>query len=251
MKKWFVVLLLVVLSGCATKSERAGVDVKKAAEANAALGGAYLARGQYEVALRKLNRALEYDEENVDAHHYLGELYRRVGDNDLAQVHYLKALELTPDNSALKNNYGVFLCSTESYEKAKKYFDEVLEDSIYKEKDQVYENIGLCALQKGNVLLAERNFEKGLKLNQNLPRALLGMAQIEFDKQHIKQATSYLNRYNSIAQHTAQSLWLGILIEKRNGNKSKVGTYSVYLKDKFPDSKETKLLKKMEKRRWN
>lgn len=249
MKKWFAVLLLMVLTGCAAKTERAGVDNKKASEANSALGAAYLTSGQNEVAMRKLQRALEYDDENVDAHHYLGELYRRLGEKELAQSHFQKALDLAPDDSALKNNYGVFLCGAESYEKAKKYFNEVLDDPLYKDKDRVYENIGLCAQDKGNILLAEKNFKQALKMNPDLAGALLGMAQIEFDKQNIKKATEHLNRYNTIAPHTPQSLWLGILIEKRNGNKSKVGTYSVYLKERFPNAKETALLKKMESRR--
>ena len=81
-----------------------------------------------------------------------------------------------------------------------------------------------------------------------MPASLLGLAQIEFDKQHIKIAASYLDRYNKIAPHTPQSLWLGVLIERKRGHKGKAGSYAVFLKGKFPESKEAMLLEKLERR---
>ena len=239
---------MVSLIGCAAKTERAGIDVKKASIANTDLGVAYLSRGKNNVAMIKLKKALAYDDENANAHHYIAELYRRLGENDLANKHFKEAMDLADEDSSIKNNYGIFLCGIGSYDEALKLFKEVLTDPLYKDTGKVYENMGICTQQQGNILLAGKYFETALSFNKNLSAALLGMAQIEFDKKNIKGASLYLNRYNKISRHSAQSLWLGVLIERKSGHKGRAGSYAVLLKGKFPDSKEAKLLKKLERR---
>lgn len=230
------------------QTEREGVNPKKASEANAELGVAYLTRGNYEYAMNKLKKALAYDDDNAKAHHYIAELYRRLGENDLASEHFKEAMNLEDEDSSIKNNYGIFLCGIGSYEKGMNLLTAALTDPLYKEKGRVYENMGICTQNQGNIKLAEEHFRKALTLDENLPASLLGMAQIEFDKQNIKSAATYLNRYNKISQHTAQSLWLGVLIERKSGRKGRAGSYAVLLKGKFPDSKEAKLLQKLERR---
>ena len=238
-------LFVLLLNGCASQAERAGVNYKKASIANSELGVAYLAQGQNKVAMGKLKKAIAYDAENANAHHYIAELYRRLEQNELAAEHFTKALELKPKDSSIKNNYAVFLCGIGSFDKGMNLLTGVLADPLYSNKDQAYENMGLCAEKQGNVQVAESHFLTALKLNRNLPNSLLGMAKIEFDKQNIKSATSYFEKHNKISRHTPQSLWLGVLIERKNGRKGQSGSYAVLLKGRFPDSKEAKFLKKL------
>ena len=241
-------VFLLVITGCASQIERAGVSHKKASAANSELGVAYLAQGKHKVAMLKLKKALAFDDENVDAHHYIAELYRRLGQNDLANKHFQAALELDDKDSAIKNNYGIFLCGNGSYEKGQKLFSKVLEDPLYGDKGQVYENMGLCAEKQGNIFTSEKYFETALKFNKNLPAALLGLAQITFDKKNIQQATIYLNRHKKFANATAQSIWLELLIAQKKGRKGKVGSMAIKLKQNFPNSKEVTLLKKLKLR---
>lgn len=238
-------IFVLILTGCTTQTERAGVNNKAASVANAELGVAYLAQGQNKVAMVKLKKAIAYDDENADAHHYIAELYRRLEQNDLSGKHFQKALELKSNDTSIKNNYAIYLCGIGDYDKGLSLLSSVLADPLYRNKDQAYENMGLCAEKQGNVHVAESYFLTALKLNRNLPNSLLGMAKIEFDKQNIQSATTYFERYNKIASHTPQSLWLGVLIERKNGRKGQSGSYAVLLKGRFPDSKEAKYLKKL------
>lgn len=238
-------LFALIVSGCSMTTQREGVDNKKAAVANTELGVAYLSRGQYQTAMDKLKKALEYDDDNADAHHYIADLYRRLEQNDLAAKHFNQALDLDKDNSSLKNNYAIFLCGTGSYEKGIQYLNEVLLDPLYRDKGQAYENMGLCAGKQGNIRNAEEYYISALKFNMNSPSALLGLAQIAFDKRNIKAASDYLNRHNKISRPTAQSLWLGILIARKQGLKGKAGSMAIKLKSYFPDSKEAKYLEKL------
>jgi len=241
-------LFFLVVSGCASKPERIGVDPKKVSVANTELGVAYLTKGKYKVAMSKLKKALAFDDDNADAHHYIAELYRRLEENKLAEEHFNKALDLTEEDSSIKNNYGIFLCGTGSYEKGLKLLNEVLEDPLYADKGRAYENMGLCAEKQGNILNAELYYGTALKFNKRLPSALLGLAQIEFDKNKIKEATVYLAGHNKVARPTSQSLWLELLIARKKGLKGRVGSIAVKLKQYYPSSKEAKLLKKLKLR---
>ncbi len=238
-------LFLFIVSGCATKTERAGLDHKKIAVANTELGVAYLAQGKYENAMLKLKKALKHDSDNSNAHHYIAELYRRLQQNDLADEHFRRAMELNEEDSSIQNNYGIFLCGIGSYEEGLKLLNKVLVDPLYSNKGQVYENMGLCVEKQGNVKHTEKYFETALKFNNRLPSALLGLAQINFDKGKINAASDYLTRHYKIAKPTSKSLWLELLVARKKGLKGRAGSLAIKLKQYFPDSQETKLLRKL------
>jgi type IV pilus assembly protein PilF len=163
----------------------------------------------------------------------------------LANQHFKKALDLDENDSSIKNNYGIFLCGTGSYEKGLNLLNIVLTDPLYANKGQVYENMGLCAEKKGNIRNAEKYFETALKFNKKSPSALLGLAQIVFDKRNVNAAADYLKRHNKVARQTSQSLWLGLLIARKKGYKGRMGSMAIKLKQYFPDSKEVKHLQRL------
>jgi len=238
--------LSIAISACVSSSGLSGDESKRAAAINAQLGVGYLRQGKYEIAKQKLDKALEQDPDNGNIHHYMAELYRRLNEPTLAEKHFQIAMNQNEDDFALLNNYAVFLCGNKEYKKATEYFDKVLTDPVYQRKDLVYENMGLCSKSQGNLFLAEKHFDKALGMNSKLPITIINLAQISFDKQQIAQANFHYKRYLKIARQTAQSLWLGYLLEKQNGNANMAGRYAILLKGKFPDSKEARLLRKLE-----
>lgn len=240
------IIIAFFLTACVSEPQRENEDINDASDYNAQLGLAYINQGRYDIALAKLKKSIEQNPDNAVAQHYIAELYRRLGEFDKAEQHFQTALDLTPKNSSLQNNYGVFLCDEKKYEEAYRYFDKVLKDPLYNAKGAVYENIGLCAQAQGNISKAEENLKFALRLNPESPKSMLAMAQISFDKQKYSTAREYYYGYLENARQTPESLWLGILLEKRSGNKNRMASYKVLLKGKYPDSKEAALLKKME-----
>ncbi|MFV1983167.1 MAG: type IV pilus biogenesis/stability protein PilW [Thiohalomonadales bacterium] len=243
----FILFTGMFVSGC-TITESSNLDLKKASGINSQLGLAYLQKGKYISANGKLLKALEQDSKNADAHLYMAELQKILKVPDKAEQHYKKALSLAPENSRIKNNYGVFLCIEGKYDESVKLFAEVLKDPLYSDKVGVYENLGICEQLKGNMHLAEKHFRHALKLDNNLPRSLLGMTQISYDSGLYKPAKRYYSRYLALARQTPESLWMGILIERKYKNKDIVESYSTILRVKHPDSKEAILLDKLEGR---
>lgn len=252
MKSRYIVFLIVLalLSGCATDQggRFGGGDMEAASRANAKLGLGYMMQGNNEIALSKLQKALEQDDDNDDAHHYLAELYNRLSEEKKADKHYKRALEITPDNSPLLNNYGVFLCRYNRFEESIAVFEKILNNPLFKSKAQTYENMGLCAIQQGNVKRAEEYFRQALMFDAKLEKSLLHLAQLSFDNQSFLSSYGFYQRYLEVGKQTPQSLWLGILLEKRKGNKNAVSSYSLLLKNKFGHTKEAELLQRMEAR---
>lgn len=241
-------LLSLALSACTTEPLNPDVNYTKAAEANAKLGVGYMNQGNYQLAMIKLTKALKFDEDNLHANHYMGELHRRLGEYKKADNYFQHALELDAGDPQLLNNYGVFLCETGRYKESETYFDKVLKDPLYKSKAKVYENLGTCAKMKGNLAESERYFRRALMMNPKLSTSLLSLAQLKFDQRNQISAYSYFQEYSKVAKQTAESLWLGVLLEKERGNRGKMASYSLRLKRQFPHSKEAELLAKLEAR---
>lgn len=243
MKFRLIVCLMtgLLLAGCSSTPSRENVDTKKAAEANAELGLQYMLNGHYEVSMEKLKTALDYDSDSVNANHYMGELYNRLGRPDDADKYYRRAVSLADNDPHLYNNYGVFLCSRKDYKKAETMFLKALEDPVYQGRTDTIENIGMCMLEKPNVKMAQEYLRKTLETDPKRPKALLGMARINFDQGNYMSTRAYLQRYNEVAAPTPETLWLGIRTERILGDRDALASYGMLLKNNFPNAAETRL----------
>ena len=250
MKKFPVIVLLltVVLAGCSSTSKPSLSEEQrnKASELNTELGLRYMAQGKLDWSMTKLTKALEQNDDNARAHHFMAELQRRLGQYDKAESHFKYALSLTPDNASLLNNYGIFQCDLKHYKEADEYFKRALEDPLYKDKGGVYENMGNCSLERGDKFEAETAFLQAIKFNPEASSALIGLAQIAYSKKLYTQSKNYYYQFLKVSNHNAKSLWLGLLLERRSGNRARVANYAMRLKGKFPDSPEARLLRRLE-----
>lgn len=75
-------------------------------------------------------------------------------------------------------------------------------------------------------------------MGDKLPRSYLALSQIEFDKQNYVKARENLQKFDEIARHTPQSLWLGIQIQRILGNKDALASYELALRKLYPYSEE-------------
>lgn len=239
MRAVFVAVVVVVLAGCA--STPPGVDPQKAAELNAELGVDYMQQGRNELAMQKLQSALKYDSDSPTANHYIAELYRRLNRPDDADHYFRKAIDLTPDDSALQNNYGVFLCEQKRFDDGAQHLLKALNDPVYPDRAQAYDNLGHCMRDKGDMTAAEKYYRDALQANPRLAGVLLEMAQLSYDNKNYISARGFLQRYGAVAPQTPVSLWLGIRIERILGNQDALASYGLALKNQFPNSEQTQL----------
>lgn len=243
-------LVIALLVGCTSTgggtygpSQNVTSDTK-AAEINMRLGLNYMQRGDYKIALDKLQRALQQDPNLPSAHNTIGLLYQRLDEMEKAEHHFKQAIQRAPDYSEAQNNYGVFLCQQSRYLESEQRFLEAMKNPLYPNVDEALENAGICVGLIPDATLSEQYFRKALQINPNLSKSLLHLAELSYLNINYVQAKSYLDRYELVSQWTARSLLLAIKIENKLGDKDAVASHDLMLRARFPDSEEALQVKK-------
>lgn len=238
-----VALLAVGCNGSAKKGDlRPSAGTNEAAMANLGLGIAYMQRGDYQRSLEKLNRAQAADPDFSGVYNAYGLLYQRLERNRDAEKNFLKAMKLDPNDSNTKNNYGRFLCHTGRSQEAETVLLEAADNPLYATPEIAITNAGICAYNNKRLEAAEQFLRRALEMNQLNPPALLHMSQLSFDRENYMSSRAYLQRYLEVSRHSAASLWMGIRIEKQLGDRDAVASYTLALKNNFPDSREAGFL---------
>ena len=241
---FFGSLVLFMLLGCASTPE---VEVSndsnnKAARINTQLGVRYLSQGNMELANIKLQRALSQDPNYPTANWVFALLKERLGEFDLAEKHYRKAISLDPNDSKAHNNYGTFLCNRKRYNEAEREFLAAVKNPLYQQADSAFVNAGVCMLKVPDKTKAVEYFEKALRTNPNHGLALYQMAIISFENKEYDLVSAYIQRFEKVSKHNAESLWIAYQSEVTLGNKGRAGDYATQLKKQYPSSKEARLL---------
>lgn len=219
---------------------------RQAAVINVQLGIAYLNKGNLKIAKQKLERALSQEPDLALAHWSYALLLQRLGSHEAAEKHFLKSIELDPQDSKARNNYGRLLCSEGRLDEAFRQFKAAVENPLYDDPGSAYTNAGICALRKPDVRLAESQFRMALKADPIQSRALYQMAKLTFGKGHFLQSRAFIQRYERSAAHTPGSLWLAYQTERNLENPQQARKYGQHLKQQYPESRETTNLLELE-----
>jgi type IV pilus assembly protein PilF len=233
--------LSLVLSACASQRPQDPYNEsksRKAAESNTALGLEYMNRGQYEVALGKLKKAVKEEPDYAPAHTVMAVLYERIGETQLAGKHYKKAYEADPKDGDVNNNYGIYLCKNGSDKQALEHFRTALDDPFYVSPSIALTNAGSCALASGDMAAANDYLREALKTEPDLPDALMNMAELQFQQENYLSARAFIQRYEASAKHSAETLLLAYRIELASGSRSSANKYKRMLETNFSDSEQ-------------
>jgi type IV pilus assembly protein PilF len=243
-------ILVLALTACSTNP--AGSDSQRArriADTNLQLGIAYMREGDYDTAMVKLQKALEADPDSATVNGTLALLYENIGENQLAEKHFKKALQLSPKDPQTHNNYGQYLCRHGEYTQALEQFKIAASDPLYPGIAASLTNAGICAGSIPDAKQAEEYFRKALEHDQNYAYALLQMADLMFTQGNNLAARAYIQRFDGVSKPSAESLWLGVRIESALGDASAAGGYALKLKNNFPKTKEADSLREWENER--
>ncbi|MCF6262504.1 MAG: type IV pilus biogenesis/stability protein PilW [Xanthomonadales bacterium] len=238
MKTWMVLTLSTLLMACASSGPipEQGKESVEGAIVNVKLATGYIQQGDYEVALDKLKRALEFDPNYATAHTVIGVLYGRIGKLELAGKHYKRATELNPHDGGVLNNYGQYLCQTQQYDAAFPYFERALEEPFYHTPESALANAGRCAIDQGDLEKAELYLRRALKKSPGYPPTLLDLAELMKLRGDNLKARAFLERFHATRQVSAQSLYMGYDIESKLGDTKASQEYRRKLIQQFPDS---------------
>lgn len=217
-------------------------DQRNRAQIHTELGAVYFGRGQLGVALEELNEAVRADSGYAPAYNMLALVYMELREDDKAEEHFRRALSLDGADSDTHNNYGWFLCQRGRIDDSIPHFMAALKNPLYATPDKPYLNAGICSRKKNNDAEAEGFLLKSVRLQPQQPQALFHLADIYFRRGNYAEAKNYITRFSRIAVPTAESLWLGVRIERKLGDRNAEASYGLQLRKNFPDSPEAQAL---------
>lgn len=208
---------------------------------NMNLGIEYMRQGAYEDALEKLNRAILAKPDFAPAYNVLGVLYQRLGDAETSESYFKKSIKLDPSDSSTYNNYALFLCEDNRIDEAETAFLTAANNPFYQTPEIALTNAGTCLLNS-QPDRSEDYFKQALDKNSKFTPSLIQLAEISYNRSEYDLAYDYFTRYKNNAEQTPKSLWLGIRLSSELGHKDDVSSYVLLLKNKFPHSKEAKVM---------
>jgi type IV pilus assembly protein PilF len=243
-----LIFALLLATGCiSTDPQKAKPQPDRASDLNLEMGTDYLRKGNLSQAKEKIDRALEQNPRNAKAQATAGVLYDRLGQTDKADSHFARAVSLDAQDPDIRNNYAVFLCQKNHFDKGEKMALEAAQNPLYKTPEIAWVNAANCARSAGDMQRAEKHLRAAVAARPKFAPALVQLAEVEFELKQYVPARAFLERYQEIGRPTPSELWLGVRIERNLGNDAGARNYAQRLKSEFPNAAETKELLESER----
>lgn len=230
--------LSINLTGCAMFGNSANT-----ADVYLQLGLRYLSMERLDLAKANLYKAVEKDDDNVQAHNGLAYLYEKLKIPGEALKHYEIAMKLDPTDLGVQNNFGRFLCDQKQYDRGMALLKQSASTPLNNRPWLALTNAGRCLMSMGQNQKAEPYFQQALLQNANYSAALAEMQKLSYLHNDFGAANEYLQRYLSTAKHTPETLWIAIHTERAQGNNELATEYQNLLLKKFPLSDEANKIK--------
>ena len=239
-----VLSIIILTSGCVSNSQSGlyggNFDHEEAAKTRMSLGLTYLQNNNYTQAKKNLDKALAFNPRSADVQYAMAYYYQLVGDNLRAEEYYETAIDLAPNDGDIANSYGAFKCQNGEYEKAKAYFFNAINNRLYANAAQTYENLALCAQSQGKLDEAIGYFQDALQHQPARGKSLFLLSELYTVSEQWELAESTLRKYERVSKVTPDSLWLAYEIAKGKGDMETATGYGEMLVSLFPESELTK-----------
>jgi type IV pilus assembly protein PilF len=238
---------IFALAGCGTTSHSSGggeeKQVNQSAKVHTELAGLYYERAQLGVALAEIEQALQADKNYAPAYGVRGLVHMSLREDKEAEEDFRHSLSLDKNDSDIHNNFGWFLCQRGREKESVPQFMAAIKNPLYATPELAYLNAGLCSKKAGNNKDAEEFLQKALLVQPKMPQALFGLAELSFASSDYFMAKKYFRDLSEKADNlTAEQLWLAVRIERKVGDRNSEASYSMQMRKRFPDARETQFL---------
>lgn len=238
-----------LLSGCATpvgagasptewQTPADDSEARRRARTRLALASGYYENGQYEVALDELKKTLQLDSGFPDAYNLGGLIYLALGDRALAVTHFQRALALNPRDADAMHNLGWLECESGRYPEAVALFERAVAVPTYAGRAKTLMAQGICEARAGQPAQAEATLMRAYELDAGNPVTGYNLSMLLFQRGDLERARFYIRRLNNSELANAESLWLGIRVEQRLGDRRAMEQLAAQLRRRFPQSRE-------------
>jgi type IV pilus assembly protein PilF len=202
------------------------------------LASGYFEQGQTTVALDEIKQALVADPNNADAYNLRGLVYMRLDDAGMAEDSFRRAIAISPRDANARHNYGWLLCQQNRYGDAAAQFTEALAVPSYPDRAKTLMTQGVCELRAGQRVQAERSLMQAYEIDAGNPVVGFNLASVLAQRDEWSRAQFYIRRVNNSASASAETLALGIKIERKLNNREAAAQLGGQLQRRFPQSRE-------------
>lgn len=136
------------------------------------------------------------------------------------------------------HNLGWLLCQQARYPEAQQFFSRALSNPLYGERAKTFLTQGLCQVRAGMREEAELSLLKSYEFDAGNPVTAYNLATLLFQRGDFVRAQFYVRRLNNSELANAESLWLGVKVERRMENREAMQQLGVQLVKRFPHSRE-------------
>lgn len=246
------VFLVAGVAGCASNTAGSGLggnraemvtdsdepEIRRRARIRLELAVGYFEQGQTTIALDELKQSLATDPNYAEAYSLRGLIYMRLNDFRFAEESFRKAIVLNPQDSNVVHNLGWLLCLQARYPESYEMFSKALSNPQYGERAKTYRALGLCQLGAGQRVEAEASLLKSHEFDAGNPVTAFNLATLMFRRGDFVRAQFYVRRLNNSELANAESLWLGVKVERRMENRDAMLQLAGQLLKRFPQSSE-------------
>jgi type IV pilus assembly protein PilF len=204
----------------------------------------YFQDGKNNFALDEVKQAIQIDPNWFEPYGMRGLIYMQTGDHAPAESSFQKALAMNPGSSDIKHNYAVLLCRMKRPAEALKLFATALADPAYVQRARTWQEQGNCQLSNGQKVEAEASFMRSYELDPANPVSGFQLARLLFQRGEQARAQFYSRRVNNGERASAESLWIGIKIERSLGNRDAQAQLEAQLRKRFVQSHEVMALER-------
>jgi len=257
MKRAILILSAALLTACvgAGPSREPGAAVpvseqttnpndilQKSAKTHTELGTLYMQAGNMAVAMEEARMATMIDPGYAPGFSLMGLGHMMLNEMPLARQAFERAIQLAPGDPQIANDYGWFLCQNGQERDAMKYLESAARNPLYKTPTRPYANMGLCYLRLKDEKNAEANFQRAVMLDSANVQAIYHLASLAYGRGDYASARKRLGELHRLMDPNAESLWLGIRIERKAGDRQAEADYAAQLRRKFANSPEYQAL---------
>lgn len=208
------------------------------------LATGYFDQGQTTVALDELKQALAADPTFADAFNLRGLIYMRLSEPRLAEDSFRRAAALNPRDPNIAHNYGWLLCQQARYTEAEPQFAAALGSAVYGGQAKTWMARGLCQMNASRPEEAERSLARAYEFDPGNPVVAYNLSKLLYQRGNHEKARFYLRRLNNSELANAETLWLGIRVERRLGSRDTAQQLANQLTRRFPQSPEVAALER-------
>jgi type IV pilus assembly protein PilF len=237
------VILGGCLAGCSHDSQFKKASPAVTAATNMQLAIEYMKLGKLAASRDFMERALSEDPGNPDVQMTAGLVYERLNEMPKAERAYSTGYRLGKGDPNIENTYAGFLCRTGKAVAGEKLFAEVARSPLYQTPEVALVNAGVCVRNTGDMVDAERYFNRALAIRPNLPEAMVQLGNISFDRGDAAQARDIVQRYLAVNAPTSEVLWLGVRAERKLGDTVAAAAYARRVQSEFPNSEQAQMMR--------